>query len=63
MTESFVVKLMDGRVKLYKSSGAYVREVCSNASSAVVSGDEVHVTLEDGRVKIYGVNGAYKREI
>jgi len=63
MADSFVVKIENGRVKLYKSNGVYVREICSNASSAVVSGDEVHVTMKDGKVKIYGVNGVYKRTI
>lgn len=63
MADTYVVKVENGNVKLYKSNGSYQRTICSGAQSAVVSGDEVHVTMKDGKVKIYGVNGSYKRTI
>ena len=63
MSDNYVVKIENANVKLYKSNGAYQRHICDKAKSAVVSGDEVHVTTVDGKVKIYGVNGSYKRMI
>jgi len=63
MADTYVVKIVGGNAKLYKSNGTFIRTVCSGAQSGVVSGDEVHVTMKDGKVKIYGVNGGFKRTI
>lgn len=63
MADTYVLKVENGNAKLYKSNGSFVRSICSEAQSGVVSGDEVHVTTKDGRVKIYGVNGSFKRTV
>ena len=64
MTDSYVIKIDGGHAKLYKSNGSYQRTIGdSGAKNAVISGDEVHVTMNNGKVKIYGVNGSYKRTI
>jgi hypothetical protein len=60
---SFVVKLVNGQVRLFSSSGSYVRSLASGATSAVVQGDQVHVTLPNGSVRIYTVRGQYVRTL
>ena len=62
---AYVAKAEKNRVKIYKSNGSYVRTIMpgGEVQSAVINGDEVHITLKNGRVKIYGVNGSYKRTI
>ena len=62
-TDHYVAKQAGGSVHIYKSNGAYVRSLVSGATSAVVQGDEVHVTMPDGRIRIYGVSGVLKRII
>jgi len=57
------VKVVQGRVTLHRTSGVYLRTLCSGAASAVVQGDEVHVANPDGKLRIYGVNGLYKRTL
>lgn len=63
MADTYVLKVENGNAKLYKSNGSFVRTICSDAQSGVVSSDEVHVTMKNGKVKIYGVNGSFKRTI
>ncbi|MFM8335700.1 MAG: hypothetical protein ACKODK_09050 [Opitutaceae bacterium] len=60
---SFAVKVVQGRVSLHKTTGPYVRTVCTGAASAVLQGGEVHVSNPDGKVRIFGVNGIYKRTL
>jgi len=60
---SFAVKVVQGRVSLHKTSGPYVRTVCTGAASAVLQGAEVHVSDADGKVRIFGVNGIFKRTL
>lgn len=62
-TFNHVIKINRGAVQLFRSDGHYVRTVCTGATSAVVQGQEVHVTLPDGRVRIHGVDGSYRRTI
>jgi len=63
MADNYVLKINNGRAELYKSTGSYVRLICSDAQSGVVSGNEVHVTKKNGSVEIYTVNGSYIRKI
>ncbi len=58
-----VVKVINGRVLLYKSNGVLQRTLTSGATSAVVQSDEVHVSMRDGRVRIYRFNGTLIRII
>jgi len=62
---SYVAKVEGNKVKIYKSNGSYVRTIYpgGNVKLAVVSGEEVHITMQNGKIKIYGVNGSYKRTI
>jgi len=62
---ALIAKVESGRVKIYNAdNGSYQREICSDAVSAVVSGDTVAVTMNNGQVKIYNVNnGSYQRTI
>jgi hypothetical protein len=57
------VKVVQGRVSLHRTSGVYLRTLCSGAASAVVQGNEVHVANPDGKVRIYDVNGTYRRTL
>jgi hypothetical protein len=58
-----VVKIINGRVALYSSSGNYLRSAASNAVSAVIQGDQVHVTRADGSVRIFTTAGTYVRTV
>jgi len=62
---SYVVRVEKDKVKIYKSNGTYIRTIYpgGSVSSAVISGDEVHITMSDGKIKIYGINGSYKKTI
>lgn len=63
---SYVCKVESGQVKIYNSStGGQVRTIyCHGATSGVVSGDEVHVTLSNGQMKIYNAStGGHIRTI
>lgn len=62
-SSTFVVKVVQGTVSLYRSNGIFVRTLCRGAVAAVVQGDEVHVTNPDGRVRIYTTAGNYRRTI
>lgn len=59
----YVVKMIGTQVQLYRNTGSLVRSVVTGAKSAVLQGDELHVTMPDSRVRIYGVNGSLKRII
>jgi hypothetical protein len=50
-------------VRLYAASGNYLRTLCSGGVSAVVQGDQVHVTRADGTVRVYTTSGHYLRTI
>jgi len=62
---NLIAKVENGSVKIYNAAnGSYQRTICSDAVSAVVSGDTVAVTMINGQVKIYNViNGSYQRTI
>jgi hypothetical protein len=60
---ALAVKVVQGRVTLHRTTGVYLRTVCSGAVSALVQGDEVHVANPDGKVRIFGVNGTYRRTL
>ena len=63
-SDSFVVKIAYGRVQLFRSSGTYHRVLCTGATSAVLQGPEVHVTMPDNKVKIFRTaTGTYVRSI
>jgi len=65
MGTNYVVKVKGAPLQLYKSDGNFERTICNNSEiqSAVLSGDEVHVTMKNGGIKIYGVDGNFKRNI
>ncbi len=63
MNGPLVLKIENGKAKLYGPQGQYILQICDNAVSGVVAGDQVHVTVRDGKVKVYGTNGAYIRSI
>lgn len=52
----------NGRVELFEN-GAYIKAVAHNSDvvSAMVYGEEIHITLRTGRVEIHGVNTGYQR--
>ena len=60
MAEMYSVKVENGSAKLYKQDGAPARTLCGGAQSAVVKGQEVHVTMAGGKVKVYDVRGFYR---
>ena len=62
-SQPLVVKIVNGDVRLYAASGNYLRTLCSGGVSAVVQGDQVHVTRADGTVRVYTTSGHYLRTI
>ncbi len=59
----YVVKMNGNQVQLYRNTGSYVRAITTGAKSAILQGEEVHVTMSDTHVRIYTVNGTFKRTI
>ncbi len=58
-----VLKIVNGQVRLHSASGNYLRTICSHASSAVLQGDQVHVSLTNGSVRVFTVHGQYVRTL
>ena len=63
LKDSYAIKVTGGQVRLYKTNGTFVRPIISGAKSAVIQGDEVHVTMPDGKVRIHALSGTYKRTL
>ncbi|MEI6278643.1 MAG: hypothetical protein WCQ16_04565 [Verrucomicrobiae bacterium] len=63
MAIQYVAKVEGGTAKIYKTDGSFHRNVGTGVTSAVVAGNEVHITLSNGKVQIYGIDGSFKRQI
>jgi len=68
MSQAAVVKVENGQVKVFNSSGSGlyswgVGGGSSAAVSAIIAGDEIHVTRADGKVVICTHSGSQKRII
>ncbi|KRP34857.1 MAG: hypothetical protein ABS34_12200 [Opitutaceae bacterium BACL24 MAG-120322-bin51] len=60
---SYICKVEGGQVKMYTTGGQPVRTFEHGAVSAVISGDEVHVTMSNGQLKVYTLSGQPIRTI
>ena len=68
MSQATVVKVENGLVRVYNSSGSGLHSFTvggadSQAVSAVIVGDEVHVTRKEGYTVICTIYGSQKRLI
>jgi hypothetical protein len=69
MSHAAIVKVENGFVKVFTSSGSglYTFGVGGTpgqrAKSAIIMGDEIHVTREDGKVVVTTHSGSQKRII
>lgn len=68
MSQPHVVKVENGQVKTYNSSGSGLNSFgtgtgSQQAVSAIIRGDEIHVTRADGKVVICTYYGSQKRII
>jgi len=68
MSQAAIVKVENGYVKVFTSSGSGlctfpVGSGSSAAVSAIISGDEIHVTRADGKVVVTNHSGSQKRII
>jgi hypothetical protein len=45
-----------GTVQLYHTRRGVIASFCSGAQSAVIQGNEIHITLKSGTIVIYEVN-------
>jgi ribosomal protein L6P/L9E len=63
MAKNYSVKVENGTVKVFGPSGEAVRELCKNAKTALLKGDEVNVTTNENKIKVYSVNGFYKKTL
>ena len=54
---SYICKVEGGQVKIFTSGGQPVRTFENGAVNAVISGDELHVTMSNGRIKVYTFPG------
>jgi hypothetical protein len=62
-SQPLVVKIVKGAVRLHAASGNYLRTLCPGGVSAVIQGDQVHVTRADGSVRIFTTAGTYVRTV
>jgi hypothetical protein len=62
-SQPLIVKIVNGDVRLYAASGNYLRTLCPGGVSAVIQGDQVHVTRADGSVRIFTTAGTYVRTV
>jgi hypothetical protein len=68
MSDGKIVKVIDGQVKIFNSAGSGLHSFgtgtgTQRAVSAVLQGDEVHVTRADGRIVVCHHYGSQKRII
>ena len=63
MADTYVIKVEHGYARLYKPDGSFVRHVCSNAVSAEIRGNEIHVTVTGNKIRIFSVKGFYVKTI
>ena len=68
MSQATIVKVENGQVKVFTSSGSGLHSFgvgggSSAAVSAIISGDEIHVTRADGKVVVTTHSGSQKRII
>lgn len=66
MAEQLVLKVNGKLVNVYSSTGGLKRDInaVDNVVSAVVQGDEIHISTVKGKIKIYNaLTGALKRVI
>jgi hypothetical protein len=66
MSLASIVKVENGQVKTYNSSGSGLNQFgtgtgSQQAVSAIIRGDEIHVTRADGKVVICTHSGSGKR--
>jgi endonuclease YncB( thermonuclease family) len=62
---SYVAKVEGNKVKIYKSNGSLVKTISPGGpvKSAIISGDEIQITMQNGKIRIYGMNGSLKKII
>lgn len=68
MSQPYIVKVENGLVKTYNSSGSTLNTFGTGAGSqqavnAAIRGDEIHVTRADGKVVVCTYGGLHKRII
>ena len=68
MSQAAIVKVENGNVKVYNSSGSQIgafRTGGANeeAVSAIIAGDEIQVTRKNGKVVVWTLYGSQKRII
>jgi len=61
MAETFITKVENGVVRLYRHGGVLDRVICAGAVSAEIKGDEIIVAMQGGKKKVYSVRGFFKR--
>ena len=68
MSQASIVKVENGQVKVFNSSGSGLHSFgtgtgSQQAVSAIIQGDEIHVTRADGRIVVCHHYGSQKRII
>jgi hypothetical protein len=66
MSQASIVKVENGQVKTYNSSGSGLNQFGTGTGSqqavrAIIQGDEIHVTRADGKVVVCTHYGSQKR--
>jgi len=56
MGGSLGVRVKNGYVSLYHTKRGVLSTFCPNSQSAIINGDEIHVTLNSGSIAIYEIN-------
>jgi hypothetical protein len=60
MAEQYVVKIENSVVRLYRKDGVFERVICTGATDAEISEEEVIVFMQGGKKKVYSVRGFFK---